>query len=284
MKLELHIVALMLISALLHASWNGLVKAETTDRLVSFMVVMVSGGVFALFFLPFVEIPAAAALPFLLASALIHYVYYFTLLNAYAHGDLSHVYPIARGSAPALVAVISAVVAGEFLTLREVAGVGLVSLGIGSLAIGRSASGGGDPLKATIFALITGALIAAYSVVDGLGARAAGNPLSYIVWLNLLESPGILIYVLAQRGWRIMPALRKVAGRAAIGGTIATFGYGIAIWALSLGAMAHVAALRETSVLFATLIGTRLLGESFGARRLAAALVVVAGLLLMNLR
>lgn len=283
MKLEFHIVALMLLSALLHASWNGLVKAETTDRLVTFMVVMVSGGVFALFFLPFVAVPAAAALPFLAASALIHYVYYYTLLNAYAHGDLSHVYPIARGSAPALVAVISAIVAGEFLSLREVAGVGLVSLGIGSLAMGRSASGG-DPLKATIFALITGALIAAYSVVDGLGARAAGHPLSYIVWLNLLEAPGVLLYVLAQRGWRILPALRKVAGRAAIGGTIATFGYGIAIWALSLGAMAHVAALRETSVLFATLIGTRLLGESFGVRRLAAALVVVAGLLLMNLR
>ncbi len=283
MKLELHIVALMLLSALLHASWNGLVKAETTDRLVSFMVVMVSGGVFALFFLPFVEPPDRAALPYLFASAAIHYVYYFTLLNAYAYGDLSHVYPIARGSAPALVAVLSAAAAGEFLTLREVAGVGLVSLGIGSLAMGRS-QGGGDALKATLLALATGALIASYSVVDGLGARAAGHPLSYIVWLNILESPGVLAYVLVRRGWRIMPALRAVIGRAAIGGTIATFGYGIAIWALSLGAMAHVAALRETSVLFATLIGTRLLGESFGTKRLAAALVVVAGLLLMNLR
>jgi drug/metabolite transporter (DMT)-like permease len=286
MKLDWHIVVLMLLSALLHASWNGLVKAETTDRMVSFMVVMLTGAVAGLALVPFVGPIAPAAWAFIVASAAIHYVYYVTLLNAYAHGDLSHVYPIARGSAPALVAIVSAIVAGELLSLREVAGVALVSLGIA----GR-ASSGANGTKATLLALATAASIAAYSVVDGIGARTSGNALGYIAWLSICDAPAVLIYALWRRGFRLPPALspamnpalRGVIGRAAIGGLIATVGYGIAIWALSQGAMAHVAALRETSVLFATVIGTRLLGEAFGARRMAAAAIVVAGLLLMNL-
>jgi drug/metabolite transporter (DMT)-like permease len=282
MKLDWPIVALMLLSALLHASWNGLVKAETTDRLVSFMVVMLTGAAAGLVLLPFAGTIAPAAWPFVFASAALHYGYYVTLLNAYAYGDLSHVYPIARGSAPALVAIASAVVAGEFLSLREIAGVALVSLGIASLTMGR-ASAGADGLKATLFAFATAALIAAYSVVDGLGARTSGNTLGYIVLLNIADAPAVLAYVWWRRGWRVGPALRPVIGRAMIGGLVAMLGYGIAIWALSQGAMAHVAALRETSVLFATVIGTRLLGESFGARRMLAACIVVAGLLLMNL-
>jgi drug/metabolite transporter (DMT)-like permease len=284
MKLDWPIVALMLLSALLHASWNGLVKAETGDRLASFAVVMLTGAAAGLVLLPFAGWVAPAAWGFLAASALIHYAYYVTLLNAYAYGDLSHVYPIARGSAPALVAIASALVAGELLSLREIAGVALVSAGIASLALGHTA--GGDGLKATLFAFATAGLIAAYSVVDGLGARASGNTLGYIAWLTVCDAPAVLCYVLWRRGWRVAPALtlaRPALRRAMIGGVIAMVGYGIAIWALSQGAMAHVAALRETSVLFATVIGTRLLGESFGARRLIAAGVVVGGLLLMNL-
>jgi drug/metabolite transporter (DMT)-like permease len=183
-----------------------------------------------------------------------------------------------------LVAIASALVAGELLSLREIAGVALVSAGIASLALGRA--GRGDGLKATLFAFATAGLIAAYSVVDGLGARRSGNTLGYIAWLTVCDAPAVLCYVLWRRGWRVAPALtlaRPALRRAMIGGLIAMVGYGIAIWALSQGAMAHVAALRETSVLFATVIGTRLLGESFGARRLIAAGVVVGGLLLMNL-
>jgi len=285
MKLDWSIVALMLLSALLHASWNGLVKSETTDRLVSFMVVMLTGAAVGLVLLPFVGPIAPEAWWFVVASALIHYVYYITLLNAYAYGDLSHVYPIARGSAPALVAIVSAIAAGELLNLHEIAGVALVSVGIASLALGRSTGtgSGGDGLKATLYALATAVMIAAYSVVDGLGARLSGNTLGYIVWLNICDAPAVLAYVAWRRGWRIGPALHPVIGRAMIGGVIAMVGYGIAIWALSQGAMAHVAALRETSVLFATVIGTRLLGEPFGTRRVLAAAIVVSGLLLMNL-
>jgi drug/metabolite transporter (DMT)-like permease len=287
MRLDWHIVALMLLSALLHASWNGLVKAETTDRLVSFAVVMLTGAAAGLVLLPFAGSVATTAWPFLVASAIVHYCYYVTLLNAYAYGDLSHVYPIARGSAPALVAIASALVAGELLSLGEIAGVALVSVGIASLALGR-ASAGGDGLKATLYAFATAGLIAAYSVIDGLGARHSGNTLGYIAWLTIADAPAVLVYVVWRRrghlGAALWPALGSpVIRRAMAGGLIAMFGYGIAIWALSQGAMAHVAALRETSVLFAAVIGTRLLGESFGARRLVAACVVVAGLLLMNL-
>ncbi len=129
----------------------------------------------------------------------------------------------------------------------------------------------------------TGVTIAAYTVVDGLGARHSSDVLGYIVWLSLLEGPWVLCVAAARRGPALLPHLRRYAWRGAVGGVIATVGYGIAIWALSRGAMANVAALRETSVIFAALIGSRWLGEAFGRRRVLAATLVAAGLILMNL-
>src|SRR5262249_56921833 len=125
--------------------------------------------------------------------------------------------------------------------------------------------------------------IAAYTLTDGSGARRSGDAFSYIAWLNVFEGPGLFAAVALKRGRAIGPYLRQHWKRGAAGGAVATLGYGIAIWALSLGAMAHVAALRETSVIFATLIGTLLLGEAFGKRRVIAAALVAAGLLVMNL-
>ncbi|MFZ9633604.1 MAG: EamA family transporter, partial [Alphaproteobacteria bacterium] len=138
--------------------------------------------------------------------------------------------------------------------------------------------------RALGFAVLTGITIAAYSVVDGIGARLSGDPLGYIAWLNLLEGPWVFLFAALRRGRATLPYLRAYWWRGAAGGTIATIGYGIAIWALSMGAMAHVTALRETSSLFGALIGAFVLKETFGARRVAAAAVMVAGLLLMNLR
>jgi len=150
-----------------------------------------------------------------------------------------------------------------------------------ALAKGLSNWGG----RGTVFAVVTGFTIAGYTVVDGLGARASGNPLAYIAWLNVVEGPWVLAYaVWRRRPNQVLAYLRVEGWRAGIGGLIATVGYGIAIYALSIGAMAHVAALRETSVLFATVIGTKLLGEAFGFKRLIAAGTIVAGLVLMNLR
>ncbi len=283
MKLDAAIVALILCSALMHASWNAIVKADRRHRLISFGVIMATGTALGLAALPFVGPMAWEAVPWLLLSCVVHVFYYFFLLSAYAHGDLSHVYPIARGLGPTLVAVLSGGLLGEHLRPYEVAGVLLVSLGIMGLALAKGLRNWGG--RGTVFAIVTGVTIAAYTVTDGLGSRASGNAIAYIAWLNVIEGPWVLVYALrAGRPGNLAVYMQVEGWRACVGGIIATIGYGLAIYALSVGAMAHVAALRETSVLFATVIGTRLLGEPFGARRLAAAGLIVAGLALMNLR
>jgi drug/metabolite transporter (DMT)-like permease len=282
MKLELGVAALVLLSALLHATWNAVVKSDA-DRLLSFGLVMIMGTAMGLVAAPFVSFPAREAWPWLVASVVIHNFYYYFLLRAYALGDLSHVYPIARGSAPLLVAVLAGRFAGETLAAREIVGVLLVSLGIVALAFSRGLPRAGEG-RAIVYALLTGVTIAGYTVVDGLGARASGDALGYIAWLNIWEGPWAFAVAVWLRRRATLPYLRQHWWRGVGGGAVATIGYGIAIWALSLGAMAHVTALRETSSLFGALIGAFILRESFGGRRIAAAGVLVAGLLLMNFR
>lgn len=281
-KLDPLIIGAVLTAALIHATWNALVKSDS-DRLVTMAVVMGAGTVIGLLFAPFVEIPKAEAWPWLISSVIIHCFYYYFLLQAYAHGDLSFVYPIARGLGPLLVAIFSGALLSEHLSFREAVGVVLVSVGLAGVAFGRGLPRGLD-IRAAVFAALTGVTIAGYTVTDGTGARVSGDPLAYIVWLNILEGPGLMIVALQRRGWGVVRHLRVHWWRGAVGGMLATGGYGIAIWALSLGAMAHVAAIRETSVLFATLMGAFILRESFGRRRIVAAAFVVIGLLTMNLR
>jgi drug/metabolite transporter (DMT)-like permease len=280
MKLDVGVVALVLLAALLHASWNAVVKSDR-DRLVSLSIVMLSGAVMGLALAPFVPFPDRAAWPYLFASIVIHYGYYFSLLRAYAHGDLSHVYPIARGLGPLLVAALSGRLVGEHLNLQELGGVMLVSAGIGSLALAYGLPRGAE-WRPTLYAIGTGVTIAGYTIADGLGVRGAGNSLGYIVWLNILEGPGLLAIAFWRRGFKIVHHLRQYWLRSAAGGVVASLGYGIAIWAMGQGGIAHVAALRETSVLFAAMMGSFLLKEPFGGRRIAAAALVVAGLLAMN--
>jgi drug/metabolite transporter (DMT)-like permease len=282
LRIDATIAGLILVSALIHATWNAIVKSDT-DRLMSFGLVMLVGAFMGLAALPFVEAPRAEAWPWLLGSVTIHVFYYVFLLRAYAHGDLSHVYPIARGLAPLLVAILAGRIAGEHLVARESIGLVLVSGGIVGLAFARGLPRQGE-WRALIYAILTGITIAGYSVVDGIGARLSGDPLGYIAWLNLLEGPWVFIVAAFRRRRATLVYLRHFWWRGAAGGVIAKIGYGIAIWALSLGAMAHVTALRETSALFGALIGAFILKESFGNRRIAAAAVMVAGLLLMNLR
>lgn len=281
MRLEAHIVALVLLSALIHASWNAIVKSDT-DRLASFAIIMLAGTLMGLLGAPFVAFPAAAAWPYLIASMIVHNAYYYFLLRAYAHGDLSLVYPIARGLGPLLVAVFSGRLIGEPLALIEMLGVFGVSVGVTSLALAGGIPRGADR-RPIAYAVLTGLTIAGYTIVDGLGARASGDALGYIVWLNIIEGPWVMAVAVARRRYALIPYFRARWWRGAAGGVIATVGYGIAIWALSLGAMAHVAALRETSVLFGALMGAFLLREGFGPRRVVAAAVIVAGLVLMNL-
>lgn len=279
MSLDPLVVGLVLLAALLHASWNAIVKADA-DRLVPFTMIMLTGAVIGVIGVILLPLPAAAAWKWLIASAAIHYVYYFFLLRSYRFGDLSHVYPIARGLGPALVALFSGLLIGEVLSWRELLGVGLVSLGIVALAAGSAS--GGLSRRASRLAVFTGFTIAGYTIVDGLGARASEHTLSYIAWLNVIEAPGVVLVAWLRRRHTLWPQLRQQWLQGTIAGIIATIGYGIAIWALSVSPMAPVAALRETSVLFAAVIGRAILAEPFGQRRMAAAAIIVAGLVEMH--
>jgi drug/metabolite transporter (DMT)-like permease len=282
LRLDPGVVALVLLAALLHACWNAVVKSDS-DRLVSMGLVMLAGALLGLAVVPFVPFPDPVAWPYLAASVLIHNFYYFFLLKAYRWGDLSHVYPISRGLGPLLVALASGRLIGEHLAPHEIGGVVLVSFGIASLAFGHGLPRGKE-WRPVIYAVLTGVTISAYTIADGLGARHAGNALSYIAWLNVVEGPWVFLLAVALRRGGIVLYLRRSWWRGFAGGIVATCAYGIAIWALSLGAMAHVAALRETSVIFAAAIGAILLHEGFGYRRIVAAAIVAAGLVLMNLQ
>jgi drug/metabolite transporter (DMT)-like permease len=289
MVVEPLIVGLLLMAALMHASWNAILKSDQSDRMATFGVIMTTGTVMGLCAVPFLPWIEPAAWKYLASSVLIHVLYYTFLLKAYSYGDLSHTYPIARGLGPLLVALVSGRFIGEHLRAQDIAGVLLLSFGLITLAmplrnvVPRPGSRHG---LATLFAVLTGFTIAAYIIADGLGVRSAGptfqHRLSYIAWLCVVEGPWLLVLAVVLRPRTVWTHLRRTWWRGVIGGVIANVGYGIAIYALVLGPMAHIAALRETSVLFGALIGTLLLGEPFGRRRVAAAFVIVVGLVLMN--
>lgn len=283
------IVGLLLAAALMHASWNALLKSDRSDRLATFGVIMTTGTAMGLCVVPFLPIIEPAAWKFIALSVVIHLAYYAFLLRAYSYGDLSHTYPIARGLGPLLVAILSGRLLGEHLRAQDALGVLLLSGGLVALALPSRAAAprpGSRHGLATIFAILTGVSIAGYIIADGLGVRAAGpsteQKISYIAWLAVVEGPWLLVLAIALRPAKAWRHLRINWWRGMLGGAIASTGYGIAIYGLAAGPMAHVAALRETSVLFGTLIGTLLLGEPFGGRRVAAAIVIVSGLVLMN--
>jgi drug/metabolite transporter (DMT)-like permease len=289
MVLDPLIIGLLLLAALMHASWNAVLKSDQSDRLATFGVITAIGMVMGLCAMPFLPSIEPAAWKYLLISTAIHGLYFTFLLRAYSLGDLSHIYPIARGLNPLLVMLVSGHLVGEHFRVQDVVGILLMSGGVISIALPQRSVAprpAGRYGLATLFAMLTGAAIAAYIVVDGLGVRSAGptlqQRLAYVAWLYVLSGPWLLLLAIWLRPDTIWSHLRKNWWRGAVGGATANTSYGVAIYALALGPMAHVAALRETSVLFGALIGALLLHESFGARRVAAAVAIVAGLVLMN--
>ena len=281
MPLPLHIVALVLLAAVLHATWNAVIKAGE-DRALTLALVIGTGSVLALPVLPFVPVPAAESWFYLLLSFLLHLGYFFFLLQAYKVGDLSHVYPVARGAAPLLVAGGGAVFAGEVLPPAALAGLLLASLAIASFAFERGLATPRQT-KPLVFGLVTAVFISSYTVTDALGVRLSGSPLGFIAWLFLISGVPLVGYALIVRPGALGPYARTHWKAVLLGGTICALGYALVIWALSFGPMAYVSALRETSVVFAVLIGWIVLGEPLGGRRVAASVLVVAGIAIMNL-
>ena len=271
------ILGLVLFAALLHAAWNAIVQ-QSDDPLLAQWLVIAAGSVLC-FPLMFVAAPPGPETwPWLALGVTIHTAYYLLLAESYRVGDLSQVYPLARGTAPPLVALASLMLIDEPISAGGLAGVGLVSVGVLSLAHGGAGSTRTVPL-----ALVVGCLIAGYSVVDGMGVRSSASALTYIVWLEVLCGIPITVVALARRRGRVRSYLRTSGVSGAVGGLIAVLAYSAVLFAYSRAPLAEVSALRETSVIFGAGIGAFLLQEGFGPRRLAAAALVAVGIATLQL-
>jgi len=268
-ELSLGITLAVLGAGLLHAGWNALLKsAPGGDPMLDTATVVAGSCVWALVVLPFVPLPDPSAWKFIAASTVIHFAYYVTLAHAYRTGDLSFAYPLMRGSAPLIVAVLGVAFLQELPTTHAMLGIVLICTGIVSIAFVRRER---HPAAAARWAFANAAILAAYTLVDGSGARASGNALAYVTWLIFIEGLPFIAWILwrrraagaayLQRGWR----------RGLVGGAASLAAYGIVLFAMTRAPVAAVAALRETSVLFAALIGAVWLKEGFGAMRLAGA-------------
>jgi drug/metabolite transporter (DMT)-like permease len=279
--MSLGVLLLVLAAAVMHATWNALIKSGR-DRLVDLTLVIAGAGFLALLAIPFVGIPARASWPWIGVSIVTHVGYYIFLLYAYRDGAMSRVYPIARGIAPPLVAIIAIPLAGEIPDLMGAVGLGLVTLGILALAIEPGNMRGAEG-RSVLFAVITGLFIVSYVLADGMGVRASGNPAAYIAWDFFLESLPLFFYCLHVRRHSFLAHVAHDGWRGLFGAVIAGGGYAIAIWAMSLAPMAQVTALRETSVVFGAIIGAIILKERFGPRRIAAAVLVAFGNALLQL-
>ena len=274
------LIGLVLLAALLHASWNAMAKSGGTPEysIASYQLI---GAMVCLPFLFLVPIPLVESWPMILLSVIWHNFYYFTLARSYRAGDLSQMYPLFRGLAPVLVAIGAAVFAREWLSPGSMLGIGLISFGLVSITLLGGQFGKISPL-ALRWGLATSVLIAAYTVTDGLGVRAAGNSMSYILWLFVFEPLPICLVLLAsdRAGWFNYMGSKK--GKVVVGGLASGTAYALVIFAMGLGSMAMVSSLRETSVIFAALIGTLLFRESFGRQRIFAAVLVACGIMLIR--
>lgn len=271
----------VLLAAACHAGWNALLKLEV-EPIVAISLISVACGLLVAPLVPFGGLPDVAAWPYIAASLALHLVYYIALAEAYRSGDLGLVYPIARGSAPLLTAMAATLFSSERLSVTAWAGITVVAAGILLLA----AIGGRGVThlhrRTVSFALVTAAAIAAYTVVDGLGARIPPSPTPYILWLFLLDGLMMLAFGLVVRGPTLIGAFRAQWRLVLAGGAMALTSYAIALWAMTVAPIALVAALRETSVLFATLIGIFILREPVLGVRLAAVALAFAGALLLR--
>jgi drug/metabolite transporter (DMT)-like permease len=273
--MSLEVIGLVLVAAAFHATWNALIKIRG-DRLIVMVVVTLAGSLFSLLVVPFVGAPAPASWAFLAASIVLHTGYHFFLPTAYNHGDLGQVYPIARGSSPLLVAIGAFAFAGEALTPIALLGILCLATGVMALTFERDSGLWRRP-RPVVYALMTGALIASYTVVDGVGVRKAGSALGFAVWLTIGD--GILTFLIASiwRGRELLATARRNLGVGLLGGVLQVGAYWIVVWAMAIAPMAMVSGLRETSVLFAALISTFVLKEGFGVWRFISASLIAAG-------
>ena len=276
-------VFLVLFAALLHASWNAFAKTGSNPTL-SIACFHVVAAVFAVPVIFLVPLPNVECIPYLLASVVMHWVYMGLLGKAYKVGDLSHVYPLSRGTAPLIVTVVSTLIFKEVLPNLTVFGILLTCSGIILLSFKNGLSLQQD-LRPVVLSLGTSLAIAAYTIIDGLGVRHSIDPLSYIIWLFALVGITFGLFTVFVRTKNPKRALRyfKQQRWVMLTGGMATAGaYGIVIYAMDESPMAMVSTLRETSVLIGIIIGVVILKEQFGKMGMGAVTLVGAGVFIMN--
>ena len=276
------VFAAVLFAALCHASWNTLLKIRL-DPFAANALITIASGLIALAALPFIGLAPIVSWPWLVASIILHLAYYYGLTEAYRTGDLSQVYPIARGAAPLMTAVISTTALGEDIGLNGWLGILALVSGVFLLSI----RGGRDltrvDRRAVGFAFFTAMTICGYSLTDGMGARVSGNAHAYAVLLFVLDGSCMAALALWRRGQSILTEARIYWRTGLFGGALSVTSYWIVIWAMTVEPIAIVAALRETSVLFAAVISVVILKEPLRPARAIAALMIVAGLALIRL-
>lgn len=274
------VFCLVLMAAALHAGWNAILKGAGDKRLSTVLVTASAGAVSAAA-LPFLAQPAAASWPFIAASVLLHLAYFVLVMGAYHAGDMSRTYPLMRGTAPMLVAAASLPLFGEALAPAAWSGIVLVTGGVFALLLPlRTGAGHGG----TVHALLNAVVIAAYTIVDGMGARQSGAPAAYTLWMFFLTALPFCAWALrGPRGKAALPYLRRHLRLGLTGGLGSVLSYAMALWAMTLAPVAMVAALRETSILFATVLAAFVLKEPVGPARAVAAGTIAVGAMVLRL-
>jgi drug/metabolite transporter (DMT)-like permease len=275
----------VLLAAVTHATWNAIAHG-IKDQLLAFGLIGAGGVLIAIPVVCLAPMPHRAAWPYLLASVAIHVLYNVLLMRSYQYGEFGQVYPLARGTSPLVVTILAAIFVRERPSAAQLGGVLVVSAGLATLVFAgqrhRPVNRAAPRKPALLAAIGTGLTIAAYTTVDGVGVRNSGSPAGYIGWLMLLECLGVPLFALVKRRDILAAQDWRITGSGLLGGALSVLAYGLVLWAQTRGALAPIAALRETSVIFGAIIGTFAFHEPFGRARIAATIGVCAGIVLLN--
>jgi drug/metabolite transporter (DMT)-like permease len=276
--MPLTVFAVVMLAALLHASWNAIVKSAPDKLLTTIMVTTAAAGLSALL-IPFLTEPTPSSFPYAIASALCQIIYFLLVARAYQVADMSQAYPLMRGTAPLIVAIVSAFQMDDALSPFAWIGVMAICLGIFIIALGSTLK----DRKGIGLALLNALVIAGYTLIDGLGVRKSGAPAAYTLWVFLLTGVPLALWAILARRSTFVPYLGRHWQLGIAGGIGTTASYGLALWAMTVAPIAVVAALRETSILFATLIAGIVLREPIGPRRVISACIIAGGAAILRL-
>ncbi len=273
--MTIDVMLAVLLGALLHAIWNAMIRGSS-NRTLDTVLVVAGAGALMIAMLPFAPLPAPASWPYVIASGAIHVVYFLLVAMSYRHGEMSFVYPIMRGSAPAASAIAVALLLAEVPTAGGWLGVALICGGVMLLA-GDSWRSGSFNNRAALFAIGTAGIIVVYTLVDGIGVRLSDHAASYTGWVFLLTAIPLLTIFLLRDRMVTTAYLRQHWRRGLVGGACTLASYALALWAMTRAPIALVAALRETAVIFGVLIAAIVLHERITRIRYLSILIVTAG-------